>query len=384
MLKSINHHDIKNKTIILRLDLNVPISNSIIESSFRIKQTIPTIKYLLKNDNKIIILSHLGRPKEGERTEDLSLKPISIEFSKLLNMDVKFLDNWIDGVEFSDHKIILCENVRFEIGEKENNDSLSKKISKLGDIFVFDAFGVSHRKECTTFGLSNFLDSYAGLLIENELNMIDKTLKNPSKPLLTIVSGAKIETKLNLLHRLLNQTDYMILGGGILNTFLYAMNYEIGKSLYDQTSVDSARKILNSSNFDKIILPIDLVCATSNSYLDSQNKSLSVIQSNDRVFDIGTKTVKKYKKFIKSSGTVFWNGPLGYVEQAPFDQGTKEISKIIADSDNFSLIGGGDTVAIIEKLNLENEFSYISTGGGSLLKWIEGTRLPILEKLGAY
>ncbi|MBH44756.1 MAG: phosphoglycerate kinase [Gammaproteobacteria bacterium] len=384
MLKSINNHEVTNKTILLRLDLNVPISNSVIQSTFRIKQTIPTIDHLLRKNNKIIILSHLGRPEEGIKTKSFSLKPIATVLEKILNTNIGFAENWIDGVNFSQNKVVLCENVRFEIGEKSNNDNLSKKIAKLADIFVFDAFGVAHRKECTTFGISNFLDTYSGLLVDNEIQIIKKTIKNPTKPLLTIVSGAKITTKLKLLQKLLEQTDHMILGGGILNTFLCAMDYEIGKSLYEKSSINEAKKILNSSNYNKIILPTDVICASSDSYHDSQNKSLSMIQSDDRIFDIGTKTVETYKQYIESSGTVFWNGPLGFIEQPPFDKGTKEISKIISNSNCFSLVGGGDTVSLIEKINLENEFSYISTGGGSLLKWIEGEKLPILEKLGAY
>jgi len=384
MLRTLRKSNIKNKVVILRLDLNVPVFNNKILSDFRIIKSIPTIEYLLKNNNKIIIISHFGRPKEGEYVKEYSLEKVSKRLSSKINLKVKLVKDWSNGIKFTDSNVVMCENIRFQKGEKSNNTALSKLIATLGDVYVFDAFGVAHRKEASTFGVTSFIDSYAGLLIEDEIKNINKLVTNTKSPLVTIISGAKVSTKLNLINSLINKTDYMIIGGGILNTFLAALNYNIGLSLYEKSFVDEAKKIIKSTNFKKIILPIDVVCSDDRQLDNPQNKLISMVQSSDKILDVGKKTLSKYIDIVKNAKTVFWNGPLGYLEQKPYDFGTIQLSKAIASANNFSIIGGGDTIPIIEKLGIENDISCLSTGGGSLLKYIEGEKLPILEKLGNY
>ena len=382
MLKSIKNVDIVNKTVLLRLDLNVPIQDGKIQSDFRIIKSVPTILHLLKNDNSIIILSHLGRPNEGEIIPNLSLKKISQHLSKKLGHEIEFVENWIDGIKIEKNRIIMCENVRFQKGERANDKILSKKIASLGDIFVFDAFGVSHRKEASTYGVLDYIDSYIGLLVEDEINNANSILNSPQKPLLTIISGAKISTKIKMIHKLIEKSDFMILGGGVLNTFLNVLGYEIGQSLAEKEFINEVKEIISGTHFHKIILPIDLVCSELDNPDQIKNRLVSMVQSNESIFDIGTQTINKYRTIIESSKTIFWNGPLGYVEKTPFDNGTVEILKMIASADNYSIIGGGDTVPIVEGLGLQNNITCLSTGGGSLLKYIEGESLPVLSKLG--
>tara|TARA_B100000686_G_scaffold51826_1_gene55795 strand:+ start:5005 stop:6156 length:1152 start_codon:yes stop_codon:yes gene_type:complete len=381
MLKSIKNVEIVNKKVLLRLDLNVPIHNEHIQSDFRIKKSIPTILHLIKNSNSIIILSHLGRPNEGKITPELSLLKIAKYLSNELSLNIKFVEDWVNGLETNNNEIVMCENVRFQKGERNNDTVLSKKIASLGDIFVFDAFGASHRKEASTYGVMNYIDSYAGLLIDEEINNANGIINNPKKPLLTIISGAKISTKIKVISKLIDKCDYMILGGGILNTFLHALGHEIGKSLAEKEFVSDAIKIIESPQFEKIILPIDVLCSEIDNPNQSKNKSLSMVQSTDSIFDIGKQTINKYKAIIESSKTIFWNGPLGYIEKEPFDTGTIEILKNIASSDAYSIIGGGDTIPIVEKLGLQDNITCLSTGGGALLKYMEGEQLPVLKKL---
>ena len=382
MLKSIKNVDIANKRVLLRLDLNVPIQDGKIQSDFRIIKSVPTILHLLKNDNSIIILSHLGRPNEGEIIPNLSLKKISQHLSKKLGHEIEFVENWIDGIKIEKNRIIMCENVRFQKGERANDKILSKKIASLGDIFVFDAFGVSHRKEASTYGVLDYIDSYIGLLVEDEINNANSILNSPQKPLLTIISGAKISTKIKMIHKLIEKSDFMILGGGVLNTFLNVLGYEIGQSLAEKEFINEVKEIISGTHFHKIILPIDLVCSELDNPDQIKNRLVSMVQSNESIFDIGTQTINKYRTIIESSKTIFWNGPLGYVEKTPFDNGTVEILKMIASADNYSIIGGGDTVPIVEGLGLQNNITCLSTGGGSLLKYLEGESLPVLSKLG--
>ena len=250
------------------------------------------------------------------------------------------------------------------------------------DVFVFDAFGVAHRKEASTYGVSNYIDYSAGPLLISEINNAQKLLKTLNKPLCTIVSGAKISTKLTLLNTFLEKSDHVILGGGILNTFLDAQGYNIGTSLCEPSFLDEPKKILNSENRKKIVFPDDVVCAVDGVLENPQTKDISMVKSNDKILDVGVDSISKYTKILRVCQTIFWNGPLGYVEKAPYDKGTSEIAKIIANADCFSAIGGGDTVPVIEKLGLNDQFSFLSTGGGALMKFFEGSNMPILSKLG--
>ena len=384
MFKLLKESNIKNKVVLLRLDLNVPIYNNKILSDFRIKKSIPTIENLLKNKNKIIILSHLGRPNEDEDNSNLSLKKISEHLSKIINQKIVFQTDWINGIDFEDSNIVMCENVRFQQGEKSNSIDLSRKLASLAEVFVFDAFGVSHRKEASTYGVTDFLDSYAGVLLQTEIETATHMIQEPKKPLTTIISGSKISTKFLLIEKFLEKSSYLILGGGILNTFLKALGYNIGDSLIERGFLNDAKKIINKTNFNKIVLPDDVVCSNNKQLDNPKTKSISMVQSNDKILDIGKNSIDKYIEIIKKSETVFWNGPLGYIEKKPYDNGTIRLSHAIASSNCYSVAGGGDTIPIIENLRLEDSFSHLSTGGGSLLKFLEGKKLPILEKLGVY
>ena len=378
----VDFESIKNKIVILRLDLNVPIENGKIVNDFRLRKSLETIRALRSVGNKLIILSHLGRPAEGTTDQSLSLEPIHAYLAENLDEDIKFEREWLANLRNNIPTITLCENTRFLKGEKSNDEGLSRKISELGDIFVFDAFGVAHRKEASTYGVSNYIDYSAGPLLISEIDNAQKLLKNFSKPLCTIVSGAKISTKLTLLNTFLEKSDYVILGGGILNTFLEAQGYTIGTSLSESSFLDESKKILNSENCKKIIFPADVVCAEDGVLENPQTKDISMVKSSDKILDVGVDSISKYTKILRVCQTIFWNGPLGYVEKAPYDKGTSEIAKIIANADCFSAIGGGDTVPVIEKLGLNDQFSFLSTGGGALMKFFEGSNMPILTKLG--
>ena len=384
MVQKPNKLEIYNKNVLLRLDLNVPVFEGKILSNFRISKCVPMIKNLISNNNKVIILSHFGRPKEGSYDESLSLKIILNTLEQLIGEKVTFSKDWIDGIEFNGNNIVLCENVRFQKGEKENSPILAKKISDLGDVYVFDAFGVSHRKTASTYGVSEYLETFAGDLLKDEIMNAKNLLSSQKRPMTTIISGAKISTKLTLIKKLISKSDNIILGGGILNTFLMAMEYEIGNSLIEESFVDEAKEILNSDDSNKILMPIDVMVSSSSNLSNPETREISMVQSNDKILDIGKKTIDCYNKVITESSTIFWNGPLGYVEKSPFDNGTINISKAIASSQAYSVVGGGDTIPIIESLQLQNKFSCLSTGGGSLLKFIEGEKLPVLEMLGMY
>lgn len=384
MMQRSNKLEIYNKNVLLRLDLNVPVFEGKILSNFRISKCVPMIMNLLSNNNKVIILSHFGRPKEGSYDESFSLNIIVNTLEQLIGEKVTFCKDWIDGVEFNGNNIVLCENVRFQEGEKTNSPILAKKISALGDVYIFDAFGVSHRKTASTYGVSEYLETFAGDLLRDEIINAKKLLSSQKRPMTTIISGAKISTKLTLIKKLISKSDNVILGGGILNTFLKAMGHEVGDSLIEDSFIGEAEEILNSNDSNKILMPIDVMVSSSSDLDNPEIREISMVQSNDKILDIGKKTIDCYNKVITESSTIFWNGPLGYVEKSPFDNGTIKISKAIASSQAYSVVGGGDTIPIIESLKLQNKFSCLSTGGGSLLKFIEGEKLPVLEMLGMY
>ena len=370
--------EIIDKKVLVRLDYNVPIEDGIILNDFRIRQTYNTLNSLLDNNNKLIIASHLGRPTEGFYDESLSLEPICKYLSTKLNKKIQFIKDFKDTIDFSNYDIAMLENVRFNIGEKKCDPKLSQTIASMADIFVFDAFSVSHRSECTTTGVSNYLETVAGLNIRYEIQTINKLINEQSRPMTIIISGAKVSTKIVLIKKLLTKCDYMILGGGILNTFLKAKGHEVGKSLLEEGYVGDAVKILESDFANKIFFPSDFSCVTENGIA---NVELSRISNNDSIYDLGTVSINEIKSIVRKSASVFWNGPLGYVEKKPFNKGTEELAKAIADHNCFSIVGGGDTLPIIENLKLQNGYNCISTGGGSLLTYLEGGSLPIIDKL---
>ena len=381
MTKLIQWQDIKNSRVILRLDLNVPLKDNAIESDFRVSKSLPVINELLKRNNKLIILSHLGRPSVEKKESSLSLRVVCEHLSKLLRQPIKFITQLTNNITFDNYRIIMLENMRFCKGEIDNDPELARIISTYGDVFVFDAFGVSHRQESSTIGLMNFLDFAAGPLIESEISAARSILENPQKPLCTIISGAKISTKISLIETLSNKADYLILGGGLLNTYLYCKGFELGDSLIERDLQQDILNFFESESAKKIIMPIDLVCSSDASFDNPKTKSISMVQSNDRVLDIGTKSIERYAEIIKKSSTVFWNGPLGYVEKKPYEKGTESIINVLAESNCFSVIGGGDTVSVIENMGVEDKISYISTGGGALLKYIEGKDMSVIKKL---
>ena len=369
---------IEAKKILVRFDFNVPMDGNKIINDFRIKQSLATIYKLLENNNKILIASHLGRPIEGQYDESLSLKPVCDYLSMIVDKKIKFFDRLPDKIDFEDYQISMLENVRFNIGEKKCNKELSKKIASYVDCFVFDAFGVAHRRECTTYGVSEYLKTYPGLNIKHEILTINKLIKENSRPMTIIISGAKVSTKLVVIKKLLKKCDHMILGGGILNTFLKAKGYEIGKSLFEEGLIDEAKSILQTDDAFKIILPTDLTCEVNSK---AKNMDLTTLSEKDVIYDIGKKSINHIKDIINKSSSIFWNGPLGYIEKKPYDRGTIELAKVIADHKCFSIVGGGDTLPIIENLNLQEQYSCLSTGGGSLLTYLEGGSLPILKEL---
>ena len=373
-----NLEHIESKKVLVRFDFNVPMDGDRIVNDFRIKQSLETIYKLLDKNNKILIASHLGRPKEGKFDKTLSLRPICIYLSELIDKKIKFIDTWPDKIDFEDYQVAMLENVRFNIGEKSCSEELSEKISSYVDCFVFDAFGVSHRQECTTYGVSKYLETYLGINIQNEIQTIKKLINENSKPMTIIISGAKVSTKLIVIKKLLNKCDYMILGGGILNTFLKASGYEIGQSLFEEALIDEAKSILQTDVASKIIFPTDLICETNSV---TKNIGLNSLGEKDIIYDIGDESINHIKDIIRKSSSIFWNGPLGYIEKKPYDTGTIELAKAIADHKCFSIVGGGDTLPIIENLKLQNKYSCLSTGGGSLLTYLEGGSLPILREL---
>lgn len=374
--------DLQNKRVLIREDFNVPLNKGMIMSDARIQAALPTIQYALKKGAAVILLSHLDRPVEGHVTPELSLAPIATRLKKLLGQPVRFVANWLEGFEISPGEVVLCENVRFQTGEKKNDPILAKKISKLGDIFVMDAFATAHRSEASTVGVAQFSPQVCiGLLLTSELKALSVALENPARPLLAIVGGAKISTKLMLLKSLLNKVNFLILGGGIANTFLVAQGYSVGRSLYEVELVKEAKKLLDLSKQLKveIVLPSDVIVASEISdNAKATVKKLTKIKNDEMILDVGPESIKRYTEYVQRAASILWNGPLGVFEMGPFEQGTRALSHAIANSPAFSIAGGGDTLAAIEKYGIADKISYTSTGGGAFLEFIQGKTLPAL------
>lgn len=377
--------DLQNKRVLIREDFNVPLDKGRITSDTRIIAALPTIQYALKKGAAVILLSHLDRPKEGAVTPKLSLAPIAIRLQELLGHPVRFITDWLDGFKILPGEVVLCENVRFQTGEKKNDSILAKKIAKLGDIFVMDAFATAHRSEASTVGVAQFSSQVcAGLLLTSELKALSLALENPARPLLAIVGGAKVSTKLMLLSSLLNKVNFLMLGGGIANTFLVAQGYSIGRSLYEMELVKEAKKLLDLSKRlqVEIILPTDVIVASEISTTAKTTiKKLIEIKSDEMILDVGPESIRCYIEYIDRAASILWNGPLGVFELPPFEQGTRTLSYAIANSPAFSIAGGGDTLAAIEKYGIADKISYISTGGGAFLEFIQGKTLPALAAL---
>lgn len=387
-ISTLKDGDFKSKKVLLRLDLNVPLNEQMeIEDNTRIVESLATLKFLLSQNAKIIILSHLGRP-DGKVVENLRLQAVVIELSKLLGKEVKKLNECIGEnvkVEISNMKdgdIILLENTRFYPGEEANDESFSKELASYADVFVNDAFGTVHRAHASTVGLTKFLPSYAGLLLEKEISVLSSLMENPKKPLALIAGGAKIDTKIGILEHFLGIADYFMIGGALANTFLAAQGYEIGASKSENDKVPVAKKFINESKNKVLALPTDVKVQTANGELKNVDLSNEKVATDMRILDIGDKTTEKFIELIAKSETIIWNGPLGLYEMRGYENGTKKVAEALANSAKVTVLGGGDTVDSVKRFGFSMEkFTHISTGGGAMLEFLEGKVLPGIQAL---
>src|SRR5450755_3647231 len=377
--------DMSGKRVLIREDLNVPIKDGIVTSDARIRAAIPTIQAALAAKAHVLVMSHLGRPEEGKFAEEFSLAPVAKRMTQLLGVPVALKRDWLDGVAVGAGEVVLLENVRFNKGEKKDSDELAKKMAALCDIYVMDAFGTAHRAEASTHGVAKYAKvACAGPLLVSELSALETALEKPARPLLAIVAGSKVSTKLTVLESLLGKVDQMIVGGGITNTFLAALGFNVGKSLYEPAMLDICRRLLEQSGKRGIEIPMpsDVVVAKEfSAKAEADVKAVAAVGADDMILDIGPDSAERLAKMMASAGTILWNGPIGVFEFEQFGQGTRTLANAIARSKAFSLAGGGDTLAAIEKYQIEDSISYISTGGGAFLEFVEGKTLPAVEIL---
>lgn len=384
-LMKMSEISLRGKRILIREDLNVPIKDGLITSDQRLQAALPTLQAALDEGAAVMVLSHLGRPEEGKFDKRFSLQPVADYLAKHLDYPVRFESDYLDGIQVNNGELVICENVRFNVGEKANDDALAKKLAKLCDIFVMDAFGTAHRAQASTYGVAKYAPvAAAGPLLVRELEALQHVLRNPEKPIVAIVGGAKVSSKLTLLKQLVGMVDYLIPGGGIANTFLKAQGFEIGVSLYEEDLLGEAREILDLAVKTGCQIPLPSDVVVGKSFSDSCpafNKSLSNVASDDMIMDIGPETVSRYVDIIDIAKTVIWNGPVGVFEFPQFAYGTRALAIAIADSSAFSIAGGGDTLAAVDQYDLNQQISYISTGGGAFLEFLEGKTLPAVAIL---
>ncbi|HAU1183049.1 TPA: phosphoglycerate kinase [Legionella pneumophila] len=377
--------DLSGKRVLIREDLNVPIKDGMITSDQRLQAALPTIKSALDSGAAVIVLSHLGRPEEGKYEKKFSLEPVADYLRENLEYPVRFVKDYLSGVDVNPGELVVCENVRFNPCEKGNDEALAKKLASLCDVFVMDAFGTAHRAQASTYGVAQYAPvAVAGPLLIRELEALNQVLKAPKKPIVAIVGGAKVSSKLSLLKQLVGMVDVLIPGGGIANTFLKAQGFEIGISLYEPDLLDEARHILILAKEKgcQIPLPTDVVVGkTFSETCPAFNKSLSNVAADDMILDIGPETIRDYVDLIHEANTIIWNGPVGVFEFPQFAYGTRAIAIAIAESDAFSIAGGGDTLAAVDLYDLNQQISYISTGGGAFLECLEGKTLPAVAIL---
>ena len=377
--------DLSGKRVLIRQDLNVPVKNGQVTSDIRIQASIPTIQKALAAGAAVMVLSHLGRPVEGEYDNASSLKPVADRLSTLLGKPVRLEKDWLNGIDIKPGEVVLCENVRFNVGEEKNSDELGKKMAALCDIFVMDAFGTAHRAQASTHSVAKYAPvACAGPLLASELDALGKALKTPVKPLVAIVGGSKVSTKLTVLKSLSEKVDQLIVGGGIANTFIAAAGFPVGKSLYEADLIEEAQRLIAAAKKagSDIPIPVDVVCAKEFSDTAIATiKKVQDVEDDDLILDIGPVTAKQYAEIIKSAGTIVWNGPVGVFEIEQFSHGTQSMAKAIAESSAFSIAGGGDTLAAIDKYGINDQVSYTSTGGGAFLEFLEGKELPAVAVL---
>jgi phosphoglycerate kinase len=377
--------DLAGKRVLIRADLNVPVKDGKVTSDVRIRATLPTIEAAVKAGAKVMVMSHLGRPEEGVYSEENSLKPVAEHIAKLRGQPVRLVKDYLGGVEVETGEVVVFENVRFNKGEKKDNEELARQYAALCDVFVMDAFGTAHRAQASTHGVAKFATvACAGPLLAGELDALGKALQDPKRPLAAIVAGSKVSTKLTILDSMADKVDQLIVGGGIANTFMLAAGLKIGKSLAEPDLVAEARKIMDKmkARGAEVPIPVDVVCGKEFSpTAAATTKDAADVTDDDMIFDVGPKTAKLLADKLKTAGTIVWNGPVGVFEFDQFGEGTKTLALAIADSPAFSIAGGGDTLAAVDKYGIADKVSYISTGGGAFLEFLEGKELPAVAIL---
>ena len=387
-MKLLKEQPLAGQRILIRQDLNVPLKDGEVSSDKRIRASIPTVQYAIEAGAKVMLMSHLGRPVEGQPEEASSLAPVAKRLSELLGNPVRLITDYLDTTpEIADGEVVLLENVRFNVGEKADDATLGKRYAALCDIYAMDAFGTAHRAQASTHSVGMHAPiACAGPLLAAELDALSAALEKPNRPLLAIVGGSKVSTKLTVLESLASKVDQLIVGGGIANNFIAAQGHGVGQSLYEPDLVDVAKSLMKTAQARgaSIPVPVDVVCAPELSEsVDVNIRRTSEVQSEDRILDIGPETAANYAELIKKAGTIVWNGPVGVFEIDLFGEGTRVLSEAIAESDAFSIAGGGDTLAAVDKYGIEDRVSYISTGGGAFLEFLEGKELPAVSMLKA-
>lgn len=382
--------DLAGKRVLIREDLNVPLKNGKVADDTRIRASLPTIERAMKAGARVMVMSHLGRPEEGVYSEENSMRPVAEHLSGLLGKPVEVVKDYLGGVDVAPGEVVVFENVRFNKGEKKNSDELARKYAALCDVFVMDAFGTAHRAEGSTHGVAKFAPiACAGPLLAAELEALAMALKNPKRPLVAIVGGSKVSTKLTVLESLSNVVDQMIVGGGIANTFIAAAGHNVGKSLYEKDLIAEAQRLTEQAKARNAAIPVPTDVVVGKEFSESAAatlKKIDAVADGDMIFDIGPQTSAAFAEILKKAGTIVWNGPVGVFEFDQFGEGTKQLAMAIAESPAFSIAGGGDTLAAIAKYKIADKISYISTGGGAFLEFLEGKKLPavaILEERAA-
>lgn len=379
--------DLSGKRVLIREDLNVPLKSGVVADATRIMASLPTIKMALEKGAKVMVMSHLGRPNEGEYEHKYSLAPVANYLTALLEQPVRLEQNWLepDFIPVEAGELVICENVRFNLGEKANDDALAKRMAQMCDVFVMDAFGTAHRAQASTHGIAKYAPvACAGPLLAAELDALSKALDNPARPMVAIVGGSKVSTKLTVLESLSKKVDQLIVGGGIANTFIAAAGHNVGQSLYEPDLIETCHKLSDEAKQRgaEIPVPVDVVCGKRFAEnAEAELKPVTAVQDDDMIFDIGPKSAAQLADILMNAGTIVWNGPVGVFEFNQFGEGTKEIAMAIAESNAFSIAGGGDTLAAVSKYKICGDVSYISTGGGAFLEFLEGKKLPAVEIL---
>ncbi|GBL05593.1 phosphoglycerate kinase [Glaciecola sp. KUL10] len=384
-ISSMSQISLNEKRVLIRQDLNVPVKNGKVTSDARIKASIPTIKQALEAGAAVLVMSHLGRPTEGEADEAFSLAPVVDYLNDALDTKVTLAKDYLNGVDAKYGEVTILENVRFNKGEKKDDEALAKQYAALCDVFVMDAFGTAHRAQASTHGVAKFAkEACAGPLLSAELDALGKALDNPKRPMVAIVGGSKVSTKLTVLESLSSKVDQLIVGGGIANTFIAAQGHKVGKSLYEADLIDESSRLIKQAQDNGGDIPVPTDVVTGKEFSEStpaELKAVSEISDDDMVFDIGPETAETLAQILKNAGTIVWNGPVGVFEFEQFAAGTKAIAMAIADSDAFSIAGGGDTLAAVDQFGIADRVSYISTGGGAFLEFLEGKTLPAVAVL---